>query len=272
MGTCTCPRGRNGQPCAHQLAASLKYRCHSLNKIPTSSVCGRQLYAKIAIGKAALPVEFYSHLHQKEEDNYMKALGMEPEWCRKSESFPDIQETEYSDQEETTSFPSLEQANEDPQLQQNQVVSSSFDETLTDLTHVMTDMKQGLASGDAIFETAVREFCRQYKKIRGGDGRKGSYTKPSLISALHKFGKGHGQRLRSNKWTIPVQATALSRRATKQCGGKPLKAGRPSLMQKKSKTENTQDVCRHILPKRKLRLKRIHCLQQSIDDRRQNSC
>ena len=52
-------------------------------------------------------------------------------------------------------------------------------------------------------------------------------------------GKGHGQRLRSNKWTIPVQATALSKRATKHCGGKPLKAGRPSLMQKKSKTENT---------------------------------
>ena len=25
-GTCTCPRGREGQPCAHQLSASLKYR------------------------------------------------------------------------------------------------------------------------------------------------------------------------------------------------------------------------------------------------------
>jgi hypothetical protein len=169
------------------------------------------LFAKIAVGEAALPVEFYSHLHHKEEDNYIKALGVEPGWCRKSESLPVSLETDYSQYKEATGFTPLEQANEDPQQWQNQVVCSSFDETLADLAYVMTDMKHGLASGDTIFATVVREFCRQYKKIRGGDGRKRSYTKPLLISALHKFGKGYGHRLRSNKRTIPVQATALSR-------------------------------------------------------------
>ena len=89
----------------------------------------------------------------------------------------------------------------------------------------MTDIKKGLATRDAVFATAMREFCSQYKKIKGDDGKGSSYTKPLLISALHKFGKGHRQRFRTNKRTITVQPTAVSRRATKQCGGKPLIAG-----------------------------------------------
>ena len=275
VGTCTCPRGRNGQPCGHQLAASLKYKRHSLNKIPTSSVCDRQLYAKIAIEEAALPVAFYSHLHQKEEDTYVKDLGLQPEWSKRTETFPSSQHTEIEDQETTIDYepasPESDHASEDPQQHQSHTTSSNFEDTLTDLTYVMTDIKKGLAGRNTVFTTAIREFCSQYKK-RGADSKEKSYTKPLLISALHKFEKGHGRKIRSNKRTITVQPTAVSRRAIKKCGGKPLKAGRPSLMQRKSNNTNMKNLYHHTLPKRKLRSKRVHSLQTSIDNRRQKAC
>ena len=93
---------------------------------------GRHLYAKIAIGQAALPVEFYSHLHQKEEDAYVTTLGMQPKWSRTSERFLDLgpQQTEHADQEVIIgcdiASPESDHESADPQQHQGQVISISF--------------------------------------------------------------------------------------------------------------------------------------------------
>ena len=66
------------------------------------------------------------------------------------------------------------------------------------------------------------------------------------------------------------QHAAVSRRITKR---KQLKAGRPSLFQKEpvSMTAGVRDICRHTMPKRNIRSKRLHSLQASIEKCKQNA-
>ena len=200
---------------------------------------------------------------------------MQPEWSKRTKTFPSSQHTEIEDQKQLLTM-NLHHQNLIMQVKTHSSIRATpplaiFEDTLTDLTYVMTDIKKGLASRDTVLQQ-LYENLQPAQKIRGADGKKKSYTKPLLISALHNFVKEHGRKIRSNKCTITVQPTTLSRRAIKKCGGKPLKAGRPSLMQRKSNNTNMKNLCRHTLPKRKLRSKRVHSLQTSIDNRRQNAC
>ena len=171
-GTCTCPRGRQGQPCAHQLSASLQYRRHCLNKIPTSSPVGRQLYAQIAVGKEAMPLEFHSHFHQKEDDEYMEALGVEPEWKQKNESSLPPQQTP-TPEESLTSQEHNFAASQDSdftisgclataQASLKQNMTSATDDVAGDITDIMEDIYKRLESKDDALTAAVREFCKQY--------------------------------------------------------------------------------------------------------------
>ena len=174
-GTCTCPRGREGQPCAHQLSASLKYRRHCLNKIPTASAVGRRLYAQVAVGKDTLPLQFYSHLHQKEEDNYMETLGVEPEWKQENECLLSGRQSITSDESALkVSFTAQGHDFDTPENPEClsiektlsvQNMTSEYDDVTAGLANTMEDIHQKLESGDDEFLKSVKEFCKQYKKI-----------------------------------------------------------------------------------------------------------
>ena len=70
IGTCSCKRGQNGSPCAHQAAVVSKYKIDSVNCFPSLNASARHRIAKLAIGeKARSDINFYASLHQETYDN-----------------------------------------------------------------------------------------------------------------------------------------------------------------------------------------------------------
>ena len=170
----------------------------------------------------------------------MGALGVEPEWKQKNEISLPPQHAP-TPEESLTSHGHNFAASQDSDftisgclataqasLKQNMTIA--LDDVVGDVNYIMEDIYKRLESKDDALTATVREFCKQYKKISGiGAWKHVSYCKPSLISAFHNFGKGHGQKIKWTKRTIRVQTTAVSRRITKRCGGKKLKAGRATI-------------------------------------------
>ena len=69
LGTCSCIAGQDGSPCSHLAAVVRHYHIPSVNCIPTLVPEVRQQLAAIAMGsKAIQDQQFYSGLHQKEEE------------------------------------------------------------------------------------------------------------------------------------------------------------------------------------------------------------
>ena len=69
LGTCSCTAGQDGSPCSHQAAVVRHHHIPSVNCIPTLVPEVRQQLAAIVMGsKAMRDQQFYSCLHQKEEE------------------------------------------------------------------------------------------------------------------------------------------------------------------------------------------------------------
>ena len=69
VGTCECPIGLDGSPCAHQYFLWADNISDSLNFAPVFNEKNRQHFAKIALG-SSFPLSFYEGLHgsSKETD------------------------------------------------------------------------------------------------------------------------------------------------------------------------------------------------------------
>ena len=214
----------------------------------------------------------------------METLGVEPEWKQENECLLSGQQSITSD--ESALKVSLTAQGDDFDTPENpeclsiektlsvQNMTSEYDDVTAGLANTMEDIHQKLESGDDEFLKSVKEFCKQCKKISGMNAKKLiSYCKPSLISAFHNFGKGRGHKLKCTKRVIRVQPTSVSRRIIKRCGAKPIKAGRPSFHQIASAnvTHGVRNICRNIMPRRNIRSKRLHRLQTSIDQSKQNA-
>ena len=67
IGICSCDRGENGSPCAHQAAVVWHYHTKSSNFVPTLNPSLRQEIGFIALGEMVnQTMKFYSSL-QKEQ-------------------------------------------------------------------------------------------------------------------------------------------------------------------------------------------------------------
>ncbi len=70
IATCSCKRGQNGSPCAHQAAVVSKYKTDSVNCCPSLNASARHQIANLAIGKKAKSdINFYASLHKETYNN-----------------------------------------------------------------------------------------------------------------------------------------------------------------------------------------------------------
>ena len=92
IGVCTCPQGRDGSPCSHQVGIVYNLGEESLNYICTLSAQARLQIAQLAVGdKAITNVSFYASLHQRAlEERYKQAKKVS-----NSISQPDFAGTEW---------------------------------------------------------------------------------------------------------------------------------------------------------------------------------
>ena len=70
IGACSCEKGTDGSPCAHQSAVVARYKIKSVNTFPSLSALSRQTIAKVALGDNAMArIDFYASIHQEKYDH-----------------------------------------------------------------------------------------------------------------------------------------------------------------------------------------------------------
>ena len=73
LGVCSCVGGQDGSPCSHHAAIAKLFGIYSINCVSTISSTARQQLAVVAFGNNAIQEgDFYTSLHQKEEEKRLR--------------------------------------------------------------------------------------------------------------------------------------------------------------------------------------------------------
>ena len=176
LGECSCPVGYNGQPCKHQLAAAEKYKCYTVNNIPTCSPKGRQIFAAIAMGKQCQDISFYSSVHQKADEEHLSSLSLQVNWADEDikqiweDEIPMIQDTTQSTNTVSHECPDSSPCNTRKALNYIQPTSeeeSKHSQVKNQLYRVMQDLQNGSFEnmpGAGGLHAAVQTFYSNYGK------------------------------------------------------------------------------------------------------------
>ena len=198
LGKCTCPRGENGNACAHQAAVALQYGGRNLNFIPQSP---RERYklAVLAIGEnPQLNVAKFVQLHEKPDCSANIVGDNEGIDENGHENIPQ-QNVEISNPE---SFFFDKECDE----------TISLDKIIKRHHEVAADIELKLRNEDSNFQKCYFNFLKTYQKIV--TKCRGHSPVASLSSAFAHFGKQQNNLLPvlHNGSRIRVQPTSISRR------------------------------------------------------------
>ena len=70
IGACSCEKGTDGSPCAHQSAVVVRYKIKSVNTFLLSVPYQGKTIAKVALGDNAMArIDFYASIHPEKYDH-----------------------------------------------------------------------------------------------------------------------------------------------------------------------------------------------------------
>ena len=268
IGTCSCKKGQDGSPCAHQAAVVSKYKTDSVNCFPSLSVSARHQIAKLAIGdKANTDINFYASLHQEDYDTAVTEMSVLP-------NTPDLATLRaklLQDTDNQNTSMNISHPHQDSQLESP--TDPTPHDLQTRLRAITDDLITKLDTEDQQFRDGVKKFIKRYESLQG------PRSIARLSSALHQFDWAfgghsvlrHGIFLQRGK-RIPVQATSAGRRKYGSKGKGKTVAGRP-VYALSLKPKNSSHF-RYTIPQRKKNQnkgKGIHSLKLSIEQGRQNA-
>ena len=252
LGKCTCPRGENGNACAHQAAIALQYGGSNLNFIPQSPQ-ERYNLAVLAIGENPhLNVAKFVQLHEKSDcsaDTVANNTDMDE---NKHENIPQQNSHEEISNPEGCAF--------DKELEE----TISLDKIIKLHHEVAADIELKLRNEDNNFQKCYFNFLRTYKKIV--TKCRGHSPVPSLASAFALFGKQQNNLLPvlHNGSRIRVQPTSISRRksAIKSSAAQP-PGPKPKLQTGRKRKWNSDDNA-NMKIRKPAKKKRQHSLNINI--------
>jgi hypothetical protein len=161
IGACSCEKGKDGSPCAHQSAVVAKYKIQSVNCFPSLSTHARQVVAKLAIGdKAKVEIDFYASIHQEKYDQDGKVMETYDTTSMASEVGMIMEKLRQN------------KADDDDDDDDNvmDAVHTSDSRRVTRLKErlgaVMEDIEQKLET-DNYFRDGVEKFLNRYESMQG---------------------------------------------------------------------------------------------------------
>ena len=262
LGTCSCIAEQDGSPCSHQAAVVRHYHIPSVNCIPTLVPEVRQQLAAIAMGsKAIQDQQFYSGLHQKEEEMSEVTCSPlpddQPDFCGphwdviRAQGASDDEDGSKSVKEETCGT----------------VSGCEMAAILHDINQFADDLKKRVNENEAVAR-GTQTFLRRYKAMRTC-----KFANAKISSALHRFGWEFGGSIQSTQGghfrrgrRIPVNAQAAGRRRGGSKGKARATSGRPAGMTVARFPASRYTMCTRRPPKGK----RIHSLAKNISEGLQN--